>query len=553
MLQSLHIKNYALIENLAFSPSPNFNIITGETGAGKSIMLGAIGLLTGDRADAKALLDTEQKCVIEGVFDLSTYKLQPIFEANELDFEPITTIRREISPQGKSRAFVNDTPVTLDTLKEITGRLLDVHSQHDNLMLGSADFQLEIVDIFAENTALLTEYKFTYKTYRQLKKQVEELLDTAAKSKKDFDYESFLLKELIDIQLTEGEQEKLEDEFSMLENAEEIKLKLNLCVEALSEGEISVNMGLSSVISNLAQLSKLATAYEQLKDRTNATLAELKDITKELERAEEKIEADPQRASELKSRLDSVYKLQKKHGVQSINELLSLQTELTSKVSSYNSLDTKIITCEKELKSSIEKLNKLATAVTQSREKVFKGIETNLTAQLRELGMPNNTFLIKNEQTDFTTDGRDKVQMLFSANKGIEPVTLKNAASGGEFSRLMFALKYLIASASALPTMIFDEIDTGISGEIAMKMGNMMQKMAKGHQLITITHLHQIAAKGDSHFFVYKDETAKGTKTNIRALNTDERLQEIAQMIGGKNPSATAFESAKEMLNSFEF
>lgn len=549
MLKSLQIKNYALIESLEFSPSPQFNIITGETGAGKSIMLGAIALLTGARADIKSLLDKEQKCIIEGVFDISAYELNDVFEVHEVDYEAITIIRREITPQGKSRAFINDMPVNLETIKEITGRLLDVHSQHDNLMLGSEDFQLEIVDIFAQNSAILNQYRIVLKNYKKLKKQVEELKSVAANAKKDFDYVQFLFTELVGIQLAENEQETLEEELNILENADEIKLKLNLCIQTLTEGDFSVITELGSVVSNMNQATKLSSTYESLRERGNSCLAELKDIAKELQQAEEKTEIDPLQLVNVRNRLDNIYKLQKKHNLTTVKGLIDLKDELGNKLNSYNSTDEKINEIEIELRNTNDQLAKIADQLTETRLKEFKKIECKLTDQLKQLGMPNNNFIIKHESTDYTMDGKDKISMLFSANRGVEPIALKNSASGGEFSRLMFALKYIIAEISALPTMIFDEIDTGISGETAIKMGEMMKKMASGHQLITITHLHQIAGKGDSHFFVYKDETPKGTKTNIRKLNPTDRLQEIAEMIGGKNPSHIAYESAKEMLS----
>ncbi len=548
MLKSLQIKNFILIDHLEWNPENGFNIITGETGAGKSIILGALGLLTGERADTKSLLNIDDKCVVEGTFDLKDYHLESIFSENDIDYEPITNIRREITPAGKSRAFINDTPVNLEALKQITDTLLDIHSQHDNLLLGKADFQLQLVDAFAQNTSLLETYRGDFQVYRKLKKKHSDLLDIAQNSKKEFDYDSFLLNELNDAKLQLGEQETLEEQLNVLENAEEIKIKLSECVQGISEGEISIQGALAQVISNLNQLSKIAGEFEPFKNRTQASLEELKDISKELLRIEEKTEADPERANEIKSRLDLVYKLQKKHGLNSVQELLDAASVLSKKVADFQGIDSQIIEVEKELNLVLEKINKQTQQLSERRKAVFLAIENQLSALLISLGMPNASFQIQHTEIDFTETGIDKIQMLFSANKGLAPVPLKNAASGGEFSRLMFALKYVMAEKSALPTLIFDEIDTGISGEIAMKMGDMMKRMSNGHQIITITHLHTIAAKGNAHYYVYKEEGASRTNTKLRKLTNNERVTEIAQMIGGNNPSALAFESAKELI-----
>ncbi len=550
MLKSLQIKNFILIDHLEWKPEQGFNIITGETGAGKSIILGALGLLTGARADSKSLLNESDKCVVEGVFDLESYNLKSIFTANDIDYEAITNIRREINPAGKSRAFINDTPVNLEILKEITDSLLDIHSQHDNLLLGRADFQLQLIDAFAQNENLLYEYQLNYSIFKKLNKKLNELRDTALKSQKEFDYDSFLLKELIESKLQIGEQEHLEHELGLLDNAEEIKLKLSASVDAMVEGEISASSILTMVVSNLNQLSKFANEFETYKIRVQAVFEELKDIAKELNRIEEKTEANPEKAIETRSRLDLIYKLQKKHAVLSIDELLAIETELQIKVSAFQNIDIEIANIEIDLKAIMALIEKRSQTLSDKRIGVFTTIETKLSSLLVDLGMPNASFSIQQTVTDFTDTGIDKISMLFSANKGLAPVQLKNAASGGEFSRLMFALKYVMAEKSALPTLIFDEIDTGISGEIAVKMGEMMKKMALGHQIITITHLHTIAAKGNAHYFVYKEDGEARTNTRLKKLSQTERISEIAQMIGGKNPSTLAFESAKELINS---
>lgn len=548
MLQSLHIKNYILIEQLDWTPVSGFNIVTGETGAGKSIILGAVGLLTGERADTKTLLNDDEKCIIEGVFNLKYYNLKPFFEENELDYEPICTIRREISPGGKSRAFINDTPVNLEAIRDLTGSLLNIHSQHDNLLLGNNDFQLQIVDAFAENSELLKEYHLAYIQLKKLAKKLADLEETAAKSQKEYDYNSFLLQELKEAKLLPDEQEKLESEQKILENAEEIKTKLGICIQGLSEGEISVFSVLNIVNGHLNQLSKISTEFEPYRSRVAAAVEELKDINKEIARIEERTEADPARSMEVSTRLDLIYKLQKKHAVSDVVALLNIQDTLETQVEAFANIDQSIATAKKELENSQSEVAKLASSISTRRKGVFEKIETELKSLVADLGMPNAGFKIECSTIEYSSTGSDKIQMLFSANKGMAPAPLKNAASGGEFSRLMFALKYMMAAKSALPTLIFDEVDTGISGEIALKMGRMMKSMSQDHQIVTITHLHPIAALGDAHYFVYKNDSGTRTLTGIKLLNTEERIAEIAQMIGGKSPSQLAFESAKELL-----
>lgn len=550
MLKSLHIKNFILIDNLEWQPEQGFNIITGETGAGKSIILGALGLLTGERADSKSLLNVDDKCVVEGVFEIENYNLAPIFNENNIDYEHVTTIRREINAAGKSRAFINDTPVNLETLKEITDFLIDIHSQHDNLLLGKADFQLQLIDAFAQNQKPLVEYGILFSSYKSLQKKLTDLKLKSSLAQKEFDYDSFLLNELNESKLQIDEQEKLEDEFKLLQNAEEIKLKLSSSILAFSEGEVSVNQLLNVIVSNLNQLSKFSTEIDNLRTRTLATLEELKDITKEIAKIEEKTEANPLKSLEIGTRLDLIYKIQKKHGVNTIAALLEIKAQLDAKISEFNNIDSEILNIENEINTSERKLSELALLISTRRKSEFQTLENQLKALFVDLGMPNATFTVQHSTVDYTETGIDKIQMLFSANKGLAPIPLKNAASGGEFSRLMFALKFVMAKKSALPTLLFDEIDTGISGEIAVKMAGMMKQMAANHQIITITHLHTIAAKGDAHYFVYKEDGQSRTNTKLKKLSSEQRINEIAQMIGGKNPTQIAFESAKELLSN---
>lgn len=549
MLKSLSIKNYALIESLQFEPCEGFSVITGETGAGKSIMLGALNLLTGERSDSKALLDSSQKCVIEAVFEIKKLNLEPFFSLNELDYQEDTVIRREISPSGKSRAFINDTPVNLDVLIEIADRLMDIHSQHDNLLLATSKFQLNIIDAFAQNASLLTNYIIDYQTYKKLVTEVDTLHQTAAALQKEFDYNSYLLSELNDAKLHSNEQESLENEILNLENAEEIKLKLNACTEILSVSDVSIENGLSQVLIFMSQLAKISNQYDELRTRILSLLAESKDISNEITKIETKTEIDPKRLDEVRQRIDLIYKLEKKHGVSSIEKLLEIQTNLIALTQNFSTINAQIEQSKMQLLSVETKLSSDAKKISETRKRNFQNIENQVIEVLKKLGMSNNNFKIECTEIPFSETGIDKINMLFSANKGVQPVALKNAASGGEFSRLMFALKYIMAEKTALPTLVFDEIDTGVSGEIALKMAEMMQKIAQKQQIITITHLHQIASKGKKHYFVFKDEKASSTKTNIRLLSNNERLTKIAEMIGGSNPSQAAIESAKEMLS----
>ncbi|WP_192820120.1 DNA repair protein RecN [Rufibacter sp. LB8] len=548
MLVDLKIKNYALIEKLELQPSPLLNIITGETGAGKSIMLGAIGLLLGNRADSKLLFNQAEKCVIEGSFNISEYQLQGFFEEEDLDFEPVSLLRREISPSGKSRAFINDTPVTLDTLRKIGEHLMDVHSQHDTLLLGDQGYQLNILDLFAQNESLKARYQSSYRTYKKLDRENQDLQNQLAQSQKELDYHTFLLNELTEANLQPEEQETNEQELKQLEHAEEIKLKLSQALQYLSESEYNAASAMKDAGHLVNQLTEFGDNFQTLKARLDSCFIELSDIAGELEDAERKTEADPQRAEQLQERLDLIYTLQRKHQVKTIDELLAIQADLEQKVGSVLNLDMAIEKNKKALAAALQEVEDFATQLSQSRTQVFPVFETELHSLLSELGMPNARVVIDHKTAAPSPTGIDVVNILFSANKGAAPQTLSKAASGGEFSRLMLCVKYLLADKTALPTIIFDEIDTGISGEIAVKVGRMMQQMAKKHQLICISHLPQMAAQGDTHYFVYKEDRAERTVSRIRQLTHQERVQEIAQMIAGANPSENAYQSAKELL-----
>ncbi len=549
MLQHLIIKNYALIKHLEISPSSELNIITGETGAGKSIMLGAVGLMLGNRADTKVLLDENEKCVIEGTFNISGYDLKSFFEEADIDYESECIIRREISSAGKSRAFINDTPVNLDVLKKWGSSLVDVHSQHETLLLGNANFQISILDAFAGNKNLLAEYRTLFKEYKNIQAEYDEITSKAAEEKKQLDYNSYLLKELSEASLKEGEQEEKEESLKVLENAEHIKSKLDVAYTILSGGTSQDLITLAQEArKQLDQISGLSTQYESLRERLQSALIELKDIAAELENENEKVEYNPQAIEKTQGRLSHLYTLQKKHQVQTVSELIIIQQALEKKMEFTMNLDDNIAALKKKLEVTYKELLGKGKKLSEARQKASAPIKNDLEALLKEVGMPNAAISVEIKEIEPTINGVDGVAILFSANKGIAPQELKNAASGGEFSRLMLCIKYIIADKTALPTIIFDEIDTGISGEVAIKVGKMMKQMSSSHQVISISHLPQIAAQGKAHYYVYKDNSSEKTISKMKLLSEEERVKEIAQMIGGSKPSETAIQSAKEML-----
>lgn len=548
MLAHLLIKNYALIDQLELNPDRELNIVTGETGAGKSIMLGAIGLLLGNRADTRVLYNPEQKCVIEGSFGVSGYQIERIFEEEELDFSDTCIVRREISVSGKSRAFVNDTPVNLETLRRVTSQMMDIHSQHDSVLLGSNEYQLEIVDTYAQDDNLLRQYRLDYQDYRSKRTAYEQLQAEASAMRKEFDYNNFLYEELSKAQLQADEQETLEQELNILENAEEIKERLQLAYEYLDNSEQSVIDYLKSAVGNLTYISKLSDQYEQLLQRAQSSLIELRDLADEISSEQDTVEVDDARAETIRERLNLLYQLQTKHQVSDVPTLIALRDELGQKVSTVLNLDEALATAKTQTEAARAQLQISADELSKARHAVLRPIEDEIGSLLHDLGMPNASLSIQAETGKPSSTGIDTISFLFSANKGIKPQQLKNVASGGEFSRLMMAIKYILATKRSLPTIIFDEIDTGVSGEIAIKMGNMMRDMAHSHQIIAITHLHQIAGQGNAHYFVYKDHSSSKTVSRIKKLSFDERVNEIAQMIGGKNPSASALKNAREIL-----
>jgi len=550
MLTRLSIQNYALIKSLEIEPSKGLNIITGETGAGKSIMLGAVGLLLGNRADSQVLFDAESKCVIEGSFDISNYKLESLFDTYDVDYEAETIIRREINGKGKSRAFVNDTPCNLEFLRKLGLKLMDVHSQHETLQLSAQQYQLDLIDAIAGNDDLLHNHKASFSNYREKDKIYHELIKESDDLRKEADYHQFLFDELDQAQLETNEQEGIEEEIARLEHAEEIKTELFRSLQISDQSEMNAMAMLTELRQSLNAISGFGSAYEQLKTRIESLLIELKDIIGELEIEEAKVDIDPERLLECQDRLNLIYKLQQKHQVNDIQGLLDIYEELGNKVLKVSNLDEAIETAKADMEHALEKAQATANKLSKSRSAVFNSFSKQVLTLIAELGMPNAALAIDNEQVELNEFGMDKVEIKFSANKGVAPAPLKSAASGGEFSRLMFAVKFVLAGKTALPTMIFDEIDSGISGEVAIQMAQMMQKMANEHQVITITHLPQIAAKGEQHYFVFKDDSANTTASKVKLLDSEERLKEVAQMIGGANYSATALDSARELMKA---
>lgn len=548
MLTSLKISNYALIDQLAMQPSVGLSMITGETGAGKSIMLGAVGLLLGNRADTKVLLHEDKKCVVEGVFDIRTYGLQGYFEELELDYEDTCIIRREISPNGKSRSFVNDTPVLLETLKTLGEKLMDVHSQHDTLLLGEGDYQLGLVDAYARTGAERANFQQAYQEFKKAKKALSELTRQAEALKKEFDFNQFQLEELSGLALVAGEQEELESSQEILENAEDIKLKINEVLSLFQEEQFGVMQGMGQIQSSLQGLERLAQAFGTYRARFQEAWIELKDLVETLADEDSRVEVDPEKLERTRERLSKIYQLQKKHGLQSVEELMALESQLADKVFQVQQVDDQLAVAQQLCLENEKAMLAAGEILSQKRRACFPSFEKALEALLQDLGMENARVQFERLVFEPNSSGIDRVELLFSANKGMPLQPLKKVASGGEFSRLLFAIKYLMADKMALPTLIFDEIDTGISGEVALQMVRMMQEIAKNHQVICITHLPQVAAKGEVHFFVFKDHSAEKTISKVKELTSEERVHELAKMIAGANPSAAAQASAKELL-----
>ena len=548
MIKQLSIQNYALIESLEMEPSAKLNIITGETGAGKSIMLGAVGLLLGNRSDTKALLINDKKCVIEAIFQIGQYKLQSLFQELELDYDDECIIRREISPNGKSRAFVNDTPAGLTTLKTLGDRFLDIHSQHESLQLKERLYQLNVLDVFAAHPKLLQKFQSDFEAYSLKKKEYQQLLDMEAQSSEDADYKQYLLEELIQAKLDGLNQEELEQELEVLVNAEDIKVRLGQSQQFLDGEEISVLNLLIEIRNQLSPIASFSKDLSNLLDRVESQRIEFQDIFNEVGSIIDLTEHDPERIQEVKDQLDLLYRLQKKHGISSVENLIELRDSLDSQLSVTHNLDDSIKKAKKALDDAEIQMLKSGKLLSESRQLSSLDLATEIEKIIHRIGIENGRVEIKVTPTTPSIHGLDLVEIQFSANKGIAPQEVSQVASGGEFSRLIFAIKYLIAGKTAMPTVIFDEIDTGVSGEVALQMVNMMKEMAKTHQVIAISHLPQFAAGGDAHYFVYKDHSSDRSVSRIRKLETNDRITEIAKMIGGKQPTDSAYTSAKELL-----
>ena len=550
MLTALTIKNYALIDHLQVDFTNGFSIITGETGAGKSILLGGLSLILGKRADLGSLKNPENKCIIEAVFDVSNYKLQHLFQTEDLDYDAQTIIRREILPSGKSRAFVNDSPVNLSSLQALGERLIDIHSQHQTLKLTEHTFQFQVLDALGKTEKELKTYKETLKSYKSVQKELDILLNTKSEAIKEHDYNVFLLNELKEANLIDGELEALEEEYETLNNIETIKERLSEAYQQLTDEQIGAISTMTAVKNSLQKVAHVSNVYNDLFERVNSCCIEMDDIYAEVHNLQEHVEADPSRLDEVNTKLQVLNNLFQKHQVALVAELIEIRERLDEKVAVTENLDETIEAKTSEVLIYKEKLDTIADNIHQKREKAIPSLLKQLNKILIDLGMPNATFNIALQQTTtYFNNGKDELEFLFSANKGGQFNALKKAASGGELSRIMLAVKLILSKYIKLPTIMFDEIDTGVSGEISNKMGDIMLQMSENMQVFSITHLPQVAAKGHSHFKVYKKDVDNKTQTNLIKLKEDERVKEIAQMLGGADLSASAMAHAKELLN----
>lgn len=550
MLSSLTIKNYALIDHLQVDFNNGFTTITGETGAGKSILLGGLSLILGKRADLSSLRDTAKKCIIEAQFNIQNYNLESLFSANDLDFEPLTIIRREILPSGKSRAFINDSPVNLGVLQVLGSHLIDIHSQNETLQLVDDAFQFQVIDALAENSKELKTYREKLSDYKKLKKELVKLKEFQSEAIKEHEYNSFLLKELVDAKLKEGEFEALEEEFESLSNVEQIQEKLTLAHALFSEENAGVLTQITELKNTLVKLSGLAAKYKPVAERVTSSLIDLDDIFGEVEAFQEQLDADPNRLEEVQGKLTLLNNLFQKHFVNEVSELITIREALALKVADTENVEANIDKKEQEISKVQASLDQVAEKVHKKRLAVVPKLKKELETILASLGMPNAQFNITLNYSDtYFNNGREELSFLFSANKGGQFNLLKKAASGGELSRIMLAIKSILTQYVNLPTIMFDEIDTGVSGEISNKMADIMAQMSATMQVFSITHLPQIAAKGHTHFKVYKADVNEVTTTNLVKLNDEERVFEIAQMLGGTEVSESALAHAKQLLN----
>jgi len=550
MITSLSIKNYALIEKLAIDFSKGFSIITGETGAGKSIILGAIGLVLGKRADLSSLKNKEEKCIIEAQFEIGKYNLKEFFEANDLDYEDETIIRREILPSGKSRAFINDSPVNLQELQDLSLYLIDIHSQQQTQELSDENVQFKIIDAIANNSDVISAYQKLLKAYKAEKSKLNALLKRQSDSGKEQEYNTFLLNELVAAQLKSGEQQELEEDYEKLNNVEIIKEALDKSLALANEEQFGVFHSLNEIKASIQKVAPFSVEYQNLFERITSLAIEFDDVSKELENATEKLLNDPTQLEFVSQKLQVIYNLQKKHQVDSVDDLLQIQADLGNTLLDLENIEEEITALTKIIEQKTIELDDFAAKIHENRINAIPKLSEQLISILETLGMPNVRFKMELQPSEtYFQNGKDELQFLFSANKGTDFGLLKKVASGGEMSRIMLAVKAILARYSKLPTLIFDEIDTGVSGEIAIRMGEIMKEMSNTMQIFAITHLPQIAAKGDSHFKVSKSTVGDHTQSELKLLSQENRILEIAQMLSGANITDSALNHAKELLN----
>jgi DNA repair protein RecN (Recombination protein N) len=549
MIKRLHIRNYAIIEHLDIDFAQGLTIITGETGAGKSILLGALGLIMGDRADTKSLYNQEEKCVIEGIFDLSAHELKEFFSENDLDYDTEVVVRRELTPSGKSRAFVNDVPVTLKVLQDLSSELIDLHQQFDTLDIHNLSFQLKMIDALAGNKDLLLQYRNLYREYSTNRRSLAELLQRNEQSTKEMEFIQFQLEEFNKAELSAGEQEILEEELTRLTHAEDIKRTLGIAFDALTENEQSIVGQMQSLGTALVSIGKYAPKLAEYSERFTAMIFELREMSNTFEKVADQTEYDPERIQEVQQRLDLIYRLLKKHSVFSVDELLAIQSNLEQQLASFADLGNEINSLRSTIEAQEQQLYRWADTLSDRRQAVIPGYEQKVVDMLSQVAMPYAQLKIETRKLEqLCPTGLDEVQFLFAANRGSRLQQIKDVASGGELSRLALVTKSLVASAIPLPTLIFDEIDSGISGDVALKMGNILRQLSNEHQVVTITHSPQVASKADRHYFVFKVDKPERTVTNVRLLSNDDRVRAIAVMLSQSPPSESALVNARELL-----
>jgi DNA repair protein RecN (Recombination protein N) len=551
MLIKLVVQNYALIKELDVEFENGLTIITGETGAGKSILLGALSLILGTRADSTILLDKTEKCIVEGTFRIDGYELNEFFTSNELDYEAVTSMRREINPAGKSRAFINDTPVTVNLLKDLGDRLIDIHSQHQTLMLHDNSFQLNLIDSFSGTAKIKNEYGETFTRYRKLKKEFDGIKELAERNKADLEYFQFQYNQIEEAKLTEGEQAELEAEQELLGHTEEIKVALSTCSNLFFAEGLSILSMLREVKLNLGRIRTYLPEAENLLSRTESTLIELDDLADEIEKLSVSVEADPNRLTRINNRLDLIYSLIQKHRVKDLKELIIRKEEINDQISSIVNSDERLAELERMLKKEVNLLKLGSEEISAMRKKAQPDIESRIIGLLKQLGIPNAKFrIVLTHLQEFGATGTDQADFLFSANKQIAPENLAKIASGGELSRVMLSLKSMLTKNTNLPTIIFDEIDAGVSGEVADMVGQILSGMGKYMQVINITHLPQVASRGTRHYHVYKDDTDSSTFTRVKLLSAEERILEVARLLSGSEVTDTAIKNATELLKA---